>query len=98
MSKPKTNLPSALKHGCYSALGILPTEDRAAFDKLHRDLVAEYKPTGVSEELVVSLMTGCLWRRENIATYGLAEHAKRIHSSISGKLSPALERDATSGT
>jgi hypothetical protein len=88
MSKPKTNLPSALKHGCYSALNTLPTEDRAAFDKLHRDLVAEYKPTGVSEELVVSLMASCLWRRENIATYGLAEHARRIHSSISGKLSP----------
>ena len=31
----------ALKHGAYSATAVLPGERRAAFEKLHRGLIAE---------------------------------------------------------
>lgn len=88
MRKQTSRLPPALKHGCYSALDILPTEDRAAFDKLHSDLVAEYVPCGVSEEAVISNIAKYTWRRENLATYGLAEYARRVHSSVMFRLDP----------
>jgi hypothetical protein len=40
------NTHPALKHGGYSATTILPGEDAAAFEKLHRDLIAELSPKG----------------------------------------------------
>ncbi len=86
MSKTAMRIPPALKHGCYSSLGLLPTEDRAAFDKLQRDLIAEYQPVGRSEEIIVASLAHFMWRRENLATYRLAEYAKNRQSAIYSKL------------
>ena len=51
----------ALKHGAYSATGLLPGEDRAAFEKLHRDLQAELRPDGPFEEC------SCRYREVDVA-------------------------------
>jgi hypothetical protein len=88
MHKQTPRLPPALKHGCYSGMDLLPTEDRIAFDKLHRDLVAEFQPTGVSEEILVLRLAKFTWRRENLTTYGLADYARSRYSSIFSILNP----------
>jgi hypothetical protein len=36
----------ALKYAGYSATGLLPGEDPAAFEELHQDLIAELQPDG----------------------------------------------------
>ena len=40
------NAHPALKHGGYSATTILPGEDAAAFENLHRALIGELSPKG----------------------------------------------------
>ena len=78
----RSRLPQALKHGVYSGTTLLPGEDRVAFEKLRRQLVAEYKPDGPSEEDVVETIARLIWRKKNIATYGVARLAREKHSSI----------------
>ena len=58
----------ALKHGAYSATGLLPGESRAAFEKLHRDLIGDLSPNGVLEEDTVASIAGLVWRKQNLAT------------------------------
>src|SRR5262249_32203121 len=50
MPIPATRVPPALKHGAYSKAALLPGEDPAAFDDLHRDLIAEFTPHGRMED------------------------------------------------
>jgi hypothetical protein len=88
MSKKTNRIPPALKHGCYSGLTLLPTEDQTAFDKLHRDLIDEYHPEGRSEEMIIAKLAHLMWRSENLAIYRFAEHARDLHSSIYSKLHP----------
>ena len=71
----KRNHP-ALKHGAYSATAVLPGESQADFEKLHRDLIAEYAPSGVHEEHIVMKMARLIWRLENLETLHIAQHAK----------------------
>jgi hypothetical protein len=54
MSKQEPNHPPILK--------LMATENRSAFNKLHRDLVAEFKPSGAPEETIISSLAKCLWR------------------------------------
>ena len=88
MSKKENRIPSALKHGCYSGLTLLPTEDRDAFNKLHRDLIAEFQPVGRTEEIIILQLANLTWRRENLAIYGLATRAQQRRSSIYYELDP----------
>jgi hypothetical protein len=88
MSKIANRIPSALKHGCYSGLALLPTEDRAAFDRLHRDLIAEYVPNGRSEEILIENLAYLMWRRQNLAIYGVAALARNRHDQIYAELAP----------
>ena len=46
-------IPPALKHGAYAATAVLPGESQAAFENLHRGLIAEYAPSGVYEQHIV---------------------------------------------
>jgi hypothetical protein len=80
-------LPVALKHGAYSQTGLLPGEDAAAFKKLHDDLVAEFFPRGAAEENIVADLARLYWRKQNMATYQLAEQARIRHAAIYSKLS-----------
>jgi hypothetical protein len=66
----------ALKHGGYAATGILPGENAVEFEKLHRDLIAELIPNGVLEDDIVATMARLLWRKQNLATFRIAELAR----------------------
>lgn len=57
-------LHPALKHAGYSALSVLPGESAAEFEKLHRNLIAEYTPNGVSQNDIVATMARVLGASE----------------------------------
>ena len=79
-------LHPALKHAAYSAVGLLPGENKGEFEKLHRDLIAEYAPNGVSEDDIVSTMAHLLWRKQNLATFRVASLAEgRSNRKSDGK-------------
>ena len=69
--------PPALNHGAYSATAILPGESQAEFKKLHPDILAEWTPSGVLENDIVMTITRLLWRKQNLDTLHIAEHARR---------------------
>jgi hypothetical protein len=72
----------ALKHAAYSATTLLPGEDRAAFDKLHRDLIAEFNPLGVLEKDYITNLAHLVWRSQNLAPFRVAELAKARRQKI----------------
>ena len=72
----------ALKHAGYSATTILPGEDSAAFEKLHRELIAELLPNGALEHDVVETIARLVWRKQNLATFRLAELARKHRDAI----------------
>jgi hypothetical protein len=78
----------ALKHGAYSAAGLLPGEDRVAFEKLHRDLISELCPDGPLEKDTVYDIARCMWRKQNLETFRIAEAARNRASAIRWKMIP----------
>lgn len=72
----------ALKHGAYSGMSLLPGEDPAEFEKLHKELVAEYAPTGQHEHEIVETIARLIWRKRCLCSYGLAESARKRYSAI----------------
>ena len=69
-------LHPALKHGAYAATAVLPGESRAAFENLHRGLIAEYAPSGVHEQHIVMNMARLIWRQQNLRTLRISELAQ----------------------
>src|SRR5215469_17032577 len=45
MRKNSKRIPPALKHGIYSAIGLLPTEDPAEFEKFKQEIFDDYRPS-----------------------------------------------------
>ena len=82
MSIQVKKLHAALKHGAYSATAVLPGEDLAAFKKLHQECIAHYAPVGPLEDDVVATMARLLWRKQNLATFRLAELALEYEGAI----------------
>lgn len=76
----RNRIPPALKHGAYLATAVLPGESRAAFEKLHRDLIAEFNPSGVLEQDIVADMARLVWRKQNLGTLRISELAQRLWS------------------
>src|SRR2546427_13135759 len=74
-------VPPALKHAVYSATTLLPGEDSAAFATLHRGLIAEFTPVGALEEDIVADIARLTWRKQNLATFRIAELAKKRHQT-----------------
>jgi hypothetical protein len=91
MAERSNRIPPALRHGIYSGMALLPGEDRAEYEKFHRDIITEYKPAGRSEENIVTNIADLMWRRQNLMTYRIAEHAKEKYNSIYSILSPRLK-------
>ncbi len=60
---------NALKHGVLSQGAVLPTEDRAQFEELHKNLREDLKPEGALEELLVERIAICFWRLRRILRY-----------------------------
>jgi hypothetical protein len=79
----------ALKHGGYSATGLLPGEDPAAFEKLHRDLISELCPDGHLQEDTVCDIARLMWRKQNLETFRVAEAARERASAIRSEMIPS---------
>jgi hypothetical protein len=76
MRSRKGAIHPAIKHGGYAATAILPGENKAEFEKLHRGLVAELGPNGPFEDDIVGAIARLLWRKQNLRTFRIAEHAR----------------------
>ena len=72
----------ALKHAGYAATGILPGENPAEFEKLHRDLIDEYGPNGALENDIIATMARLVWRKQNTKTFRIAELARARFEQI----------------
>jgi hypothetical protein len=84
----------ALKHGGYAATALLPGEDPVAFEKLHRDLIAELVPNGALEDDIVATIAHLVWRKQNLSTFRIAELARNRCARLrSEKLPPAYDID-----
>ena len=86
MRKNSKHVPPALKHGIYSAIGLLPTEDRAEFEKFKEEIFDDYKPVGRSEKIIVEEIACLQWRLQHLSTYGVAMRARNRRSAIYSKL------------
>jgi hypothetical protein len=62
-------LPSALKHGVYSAMSVIPGEDANECDKFVRAVVDEFDPQGPTEEDIVYDIARLLWRKAHLTNY-----------------------------
>jgi hypothetical protein len=83
-------LPSALKHGAFSATAILPGEDAGAFKKLRDGIIAELAPNGPLEDDIVDTVVHLTWRKQNLSTYRIAQMAKdRIDAVESDRHPPS---------
>jgi hypothetical protein len=80
----------ALKHGGYAATAILPGENRADFEKLHQSLIAELAPVGALEDDIVATMARFVWRKQNLATFRIAEFARNRCSAIRSEKLPDM--------
>jgi hypothetical protein len=72
----------ALKHGGYAATVVLPGESVDEFEKLRRDLIANFAADGALEEDIVTDLAGRLWRKQNRATFRAAEVARQHYNAI----------------
>jgi hypothetical protein len=75
-------LPPALRHAAFSATTILPGESVEAFERLHKELIAEFIPEGPCEKDIVADMAHLLWRKQNLGTFRIAEVARRRCAEI----------------
>jgi hypothetical protein len=78
----------ALRHAGYSTTTILPGESAAEFEKLHRKLIAELTPNGALEEDIVATMARLLWRKQNLATFWIAELARGRREQLKYQMVP----------
>jgi len=67
---------SALRHGVYSTIGLLPGESLALFKKHEKIVIDELTPTGPVELDIVLTIAMLLWRKQNLASF---ETAKLVH-------------------
>ena len=88
MRKNNKRVPSALKHGIYSGLELLPTESPARFRKFKKQIFAELNLVGRLEEDIGEEIVRLEWRRQNLFTYDLAQRARARRSSIDSKWVP----------
>ena len=82
MSNRIDRLHPAVKHGAYSATAVLPGENPTEFKKLHRDLIAEFAPSGVLEDDIVMTMARLVWRKQNLTTLRIAGRAQARRAEI----------------
>ena len=90
MRSRRGSIHPALRHGGYAAMSILPGENKAEFEKLHQDLIAEYAPNGVSEDDIVATMARLLWRKQNLKTFRIAASARSLHDRVREETVPGF--------
>jgi hypothetical protein len=70
---------NAARHGILSRYVVLPWENRADYDGLHRDLVVEHGPAGPTEAHLVEELAGIIWRKRRVRMAETALH----HATLS---------------
>jgi hypothetical protein len=75
-------LPPALKHAGCSAMALLPGESPDEFEKLPRDLIAEFAPAGALEDEIVATPALLVWRKQNLASFQIAKDAQQHYNNI----------------
>jgi hypothetical protein len=75
-------------------LRLLPGEDPAAFEKLHKTLVAEFAPNGALEEDIVLTIAHLTWRKQNLGTFRLAELARERRDAIKQAIKSEIDNYA----
>jgi hypothetical protein len=69
MRKPTDHHLSALKHGAFSRVLILPWESVAKFAELYGDLIAEWEPVGRTEQDAVLSIAKGIWRKRRMQAF-----------------------------
>jgi hypothetical protein len=63
---PKWKRPNALKHGFYSGAPLIPGEDAREFNKLHAELIVEWKPLGPTLQFALRRLADSMWRMRRL--------------------------------
>jgi hypothetical protein len=71
----------AFKHGG-SAIGLVPGESAADFEKHHQGLIAEFIPMGTFEEGIVLNLAQLLWRKKNLETSRIVGFVQRRRKQL----------------
>jgi hypothetical protein len=95
------SLPSAIKHGGFSATTILPGESASEFEQQHREVIAELNLEGALENEIGLSLAHLLWRKKNLPIFSKAERARQrvneirdaLLRSLNGALSKSDETD-----
>jgi hypothetical protein len=66
---PKWKRPNALKSGVYSGAPLIPGEDPREFDKLHSDLINEWKPVGPTLRFALRRLAVSMWQMNRIEKF-----------------------------
>ena len=88
MAAKMKRLPSALKHGGYSAKNILPGESSSGFKRLHRGIIAELCPDGALEHEIATSITELVWRKQNPSTFRKVKLVKQRYQAILSEYLP----------
>lgn len=75
-------------------LGLLPWEDRAAFDALLRDLWTEHAPRGATQEALVERLAMLIWRRRRFVLAERAMHQRTLYDQVNLSGGKTLARRA----
>ena len=78
MSEKPFRKPSALKHGAFSNILLLPWEDPNEFEALHRDLEEYFQPEGPAEKDVVNTILKCMWAKRRVSDKRLFDTAAEL--------------------
>jgi hypothetical protein len=89
MSARVKKLHPALKHGGYCATGLLPGEDRTAFERLCQDLIADLRHDGPLENDIVASIARLYWRKQNLDSFRVAESARDRYFAIRSEKVPS---------
>jgi hypothetical protein len=66
-----------------------PARTWLPFKELHQKVIAELSPVGPLEDDIVATITRLLWRKQNFATFRLAELASEYEAAIRKEKLPA---------
>jgi hypothetical protein len=80
---------SAVKHAGFCSTGLLPGEDRDAFERLNEALIEEFRPDGPLENDIVATIARLTWRKQNLHTFRLAAAVQQKYEAIRSENIPA---------
>src|SRR4051812_49921742 len=72
---------NAMRHGVLSRYTVLPWEDAEEYRSLATSLVAEYTPSGPTEEHLVEELAGIFWRKRRLRLAEAAAHRRGLEAA-----------------